>query len=104
MNSFHEPKFVNFSVSIPGTAERLPAFYVRDGFDVTITNPADSSGNFYLGATKTVAESGDRKILSAGQSMSIKIANTAALWVDADDANDVLEVVLGDAVAGSNPA
>jgi len=102
-NSFHVPKIINFSVTAPGTGERLPAFYVRDNFSVVITNPRDSEGNFYLGATKAESEA-KQKTLIPGQSMAFPIANTAAIWVDADESTDVLEVVLGDAISGSVPA
>ena len=95
-------QFLNKSVSSAGTAERLDAFYLRDGFTVHLVNPIGNDGNFYLGSTKALAEA-KQKTVEPGQSVPMKISNTALIWVDADNTTDELEVYVGDQVAAITP-
>lgn len=85
---------VTKTVAVPGTAENLSSVFVPEGHTVTITNRRESSGNIYLGTTKTGAETDStRKILIPGQSMSLQIMDFNLLWIDADNATDTAEIV-----------
>ena len=99
-------QFLNMAVSAPGTAERITAYYVPESFTVILTNPVGSAGNFYIAETQAKAQSAaqPRKILVPGQSIAMKVSNTAAIWVDADSASDELEVYVGDEVSGNTPS
>ena len=95
---------ITFSVTAPGTAERVSAFYVPEGGIVSVTSRRSNSGNFYLAETAAKAQSGARKVLVPGQSREYRLTNTAQLFVDADSASDVLEVSIEGQTAGTNPA
>ena len=49
---------ITFSVTAPGTAERVSAFYVPEGGIVSVTRRRSNSGNFYLAETAAKAQSG----------------------------------------------
>lgn len=95
---------LNVTIASPGTAARLSAYYIPDGFDVVVTARRDNSGNMYIAETQAKAQSGARKIMTPGQSRTYHVDNTARLWIDADNSTDVLEVDLENATAGVNPA
>lgn len=91
------------TVAVPGTAERVSAFYVPEGSIVSVTARISNAANMYIAETQVKAQSGARKVLVPGQSREYRVSNTAFLWVDADDATDVLEVSIEGEVSGSNP-
>ena len=91
------------SIAVPGTAERLTAFYVPDGGIVSITSRRSNTGNFYLAETAAKAQSGARKVMVPGQSREYRVDNTALIWVDADSATDVLEVSIEGEVSAQTP-
>lgn len=95
---------LNITISTPGTAERLAAYYIPDGFDVVVTARRDNAGNLYIAESQAKAQSGARKVMTPGQSRVYHVDNTARLWIDADNSTDVLEVDLENATAGVNPA
>lgn len=95
---------LNVSITSPGTAERLPAYIITEGFDIVVTARRDNAGNMYIAETQAKAQSGARKLLSPGQSRVYHLDNTARIWVDADNSTDVLEVDLENATASNNPA
>lgn len=95
---------LNVTISSAGTAERLPAYYIPDGFDIVITARRDNTGNFYLADTQAKAQSGARKVMTPGQSRVYHLDNSAKIWVNADNTTDVLEVDIENGTAGSNPA
>lgn|SRR3990167_4050893 len=95
---------ITFSVTAPGTAERVSAFYVPEGGIVSVTSRRSNSGNFYIAETAAKAQSGARKILVPGQSREYRVTNTAQLFVDADSAADTLEISIEGETAGANPA
>ena len=92
------------TVASPGTAERVSAFYVREGQVVSVTARISNAANMYVAETQAKAQSGARKLFVPGQSRDYYIDNTARLWVDADNATDVLEVSIESDTSGSNPA
>ena len=97
-------QFLNPTVTAPGTAQRLTAYYVPDGFTVYLVNPLNSTGNFYAAETAAKAQSGARKRIEPGQSVPFKVDNTSRIFIDADNSTDALEVYVGDEVSGQTPA
>lgn len=93
-----------FSVTSPGTAERLTAYYVPEGSIVSITSRRSNSQNFYLAETAAKAQSGARKVMVPGQSREYRIDNTSRIFVDADSASDVLEISIEGETSGATPA
>lgn len=92
------------SITAPGTAERVSAFYVPEGSVISVTARRSNTGNMYIAETQAKAQSGARKVLIPGQSREYRLNNTARLWVDADSASDVLEVSIEGETSGSVPA
>ena len=92
------------TVSAPGTAEQVSAFYVPDGFLIDVTARRTNENVMYVAETKTKAQSGARKILIPGQSRKYALDNTARLWVDAVVSTDVLEIAIESDTAGAAPA
>lgn len=92
------------SVSVPGTAERVTAYYVPEGSIVSVTARISNAANMYVAETQTKAQSGARKVFVPGQSRDYHLDNTARLWVDADSATDVLEIAIEDERSGNTPA
>lgn len=86
-------EYVVKGVAVPGTAEQVEANYVLDGNEVNITARRVNTGSMYLGFSQTEAQTAStRKVLIPGQSTGLKIDNTDKIWVDADNANDRLEI------------
>lgn len=92
------------TVAVPGTAERVTGYFLKEGQVVSVTNRISNSGNFYVAETQAKAQSGARKVLVPGQSRDFHIDNTARLWVDADSASDVLEITIESDTSAPNPA
>lgn len=84
---------LNKQVASPGTAEQLASHAVPDGMEIIVTaRHPTNTGSMYLGFSQATAQSGPREVFARGRSASYRIWNTNLLWVDADNANDVLEV------------
>lgn len=96
-------QFLNVSITSPGTAERLTAYYVPPGFEVVLTAKRSNTQNMYFAETAAKAQSGARKTLIPGQSITLQLDNTARIFVDADNSTDDLEVTITHGVAGSTP-
>lgn len=92
------------TVAAPGTAERVTAVYVRDGQVVSVTARRSNTQNMYVAETQAKAQSGARKVFIPGQSRDYYLDNTARLWVDADNATDVLEIAIESDTVGATPA
>lgn len=92
----NRPRFPNFSITAPGTAEQFTSILIPDGYTTTFKNPIDSNGNFYLAETAADAQSsaGDRKVLQPGESITLEIDNLNRLYFDGDNAMDQLEVTV----------
>src|SRR3990167_9140 len=95
---------LTLTVTSPGTAQRVTAFYVPEGSIVRVTARRSNSQNMYVAETAAKAQSGARKVFIPGQSRDYRVSNTALLLYDADNATDVLEVSIEGEVSGSNPA
>lgn len=87
--------FVVKGVAAPGTAEQVTAYQIPDGVDLAVTARRSNTQNMYVADSKTNAQTAaNRKVLIPGQSFSLRIDNTNRLWVDADNANDRLELTV----------
>src|SRR3990167_606632 len=82
------------TVTAPGTAQRLTAFYIPPGFKISLTARRSNTQNIYVAETAVKAQSGARKVLIPGQSREYQVDNTSRIFIDADNGTDVLEVAL----------
>ena len=84
---------LNQSIAAPGTAEQLASHAVPEGMEIVVTarHPTNTQ-SMYVAFSKAAAQSGAREVFARGRSASYRLGNTNLLWVDADNANDVLEV------------
>ena len=97
MGTFNANEFFYIveGVSAPGTAEQLTAYQIPDGLEVNITARRSNTQNMYVADSQTNAQTAaNRKILIPGQSTPLRIDNTNRIWVDADNANDRLEITV----------
>lgn len=89
-------EFTRYTVSAPGTAQQFPNTAIKDGYKTVFKARFANSGNFYIADTAANAQSttGNRKVLEAGESITIEIDNLNRLFRDADNSTDILEVTL----------
>lgn len=76
-----------FTVAIPGTAERLPDIDIPNGFDVVIRGHPDNTGYIYVGKTKAQAEAHTIP-LGPDDSYSLRVTNLNLVWVDIQVLNE----------------
>lgn len=76
-----------FTITAPGTAERLPDVDVPDGFDVVIRGHPDNTGYIYVGTTKIQAEARTMP-LGPDDSYSLRVTNVNLIWVDIQVLNE----------------
>lgn len=78
-----------------GTGQQFPDTAIRDGYKTVFKNRLGSTGNFYLGSSKANVEAtATRKVLEAGESITVEIDNLNRVWRDADNSVDRLEVTV----------
>jgi hypothetical protein len=81
-------------VAAPGTAERVASHVVPEGMAIVVTARLNNSQVMYIAESQTNAQTATaRKRLEPGQSTTLYLDNTNKIWVDADSANDRLEIV-----------
>ena len=85
-------QFLNKSVTTPGTATALTEYLVPDGFVVVLTARRSNTQSMFIAETAAKAQSGARKVLVPGQSITMHIDKTSRIFVDSENSNDVLEV------------
>lgn len=91
-------------ISSPGVAQQVTPFLVPEGHPVSVTAKVKNTENMFVAETKAKAETGDRKEFVPGQSRDYHITNTAQLWVNAENANDALEISIDSNTVGLVPA
>ena len=90
-NSF---QFLALTVTAPGTAQQVAAHTIPDGLEVVLTARRANTQNLYFAETAAKAQSGARKVLIPGQSVSLRIDSTNRIYHDADNSTDTLEITL----------
>ena len=82
-------------VSAPGTAEQVASHVVPEGMEIGVTARRSNSGNCYIADSQTNAQTaGSRKVLVPSQSTVLRLDNTNKIWMDADSANERIEIVV----------
>jgi len=80
------------TVAVAGTAERVPSHPVLQGVGVTIRAIPTNTDNVFIGNSQTNAQGTDRVTLRPGDSVTLYIANSNLVWVDAVVATEGVEV------------
>jgi len=81
-------------VPTPGTAVRLAAQAIPDGFSVKLTALAGRCKKVYVGPSKAAAEAHLYAIMCGDDPLPLQVKNTNAIWIDADRVNDGVEWVV----------
>jgi hypothetical protein len=80
----------SLAIAAVGTAERLTAHRIPQGFYLTLHAHPDNTGKIYFGKTKVIAEA-HLFTLEAGASAKVATDNVGDVWADCSVEGEIIE-------------
>lgn len=92
------------TVTTSGTPVQLDTYAVESDQEVLIKAQDSNAGIISIGnsAAEADKDGAENFLLSAGQSVTLKVPNTNEIWIDSTESGDIVEVLVGGGSASSS--